>query len=153
MSNEVRPKIKIDKTPADKIIEFIALAGILFILITDFIFFKNNPELPFYKQLAIIIVSFLAMIIYTGISFLNKYPEKFNYAVKITKQNARIQYVLALRFLRLLKLFIVWMFVVIICNQTKLFLNKTESLTLIFLLVALIIFLLIKYINKSMTND
>ncbi len=49
-------------------------------------------------------------LLFMGISFLNQFPHLFNYPVTITPENAKTQYTRATRFLRVLKMAILWLF-------------------------------------------
>jgi len=45
----------------------------------------------------------VSLVLYIGLTILNRYPNAFNYAVEITGENAQIQYRLATRLVRWLK--------------------------------------------------
>jgi uncharacterized membrane protein len=55
----------------------------------------------------------LSILVYFGLTFLGRYPHKFNYPWQITPDNAERQYNLARNFLRAVKCEIVWLFAVI----------------------------------------
>ena len=46
----------------------------------------------------------VVVVLYIGLTILTRYPRIYNYAVEITAKNAQIQYRLATRFMRVLKL-------------------------------------------------
>ncbi len=55
----------------------------------------------------------LSISVYFGLTFLGRYPHKFNYPWQITPDTAERQYNLARNFLRAIKCEIVWLFAVI----------------------------------------
>lgn len=120
-----RPKIKPVLTSADRYTE---LAGrILFAImwLLTFYYYFNLPEIiPIHfnaagevdehgNKITIFILPFIGTFLYAGLSILNNYPEIFNYPVTITEDNAEKHYTLATRFLRLLNILMVALFLLI----------------------------------------
>lgn len=52
----------------------------------------------------------ISLVLYTGMTILNRYPHIFNYPGKITPQNAERQYLIATRLIRYLKFIVVLTF-------------------------------------------
>jgi len=55
----------------------------------------------------------LSLLVYAGLTWLGRYPHKFNYPWQITPNNAERQYNLAKNFLNVIKFETVWLFAVI----------------------------------------
>ncbi len=123
---EVRPKIKIERTPTDIILEimgWVALAGLwIFILMN----YSNLPEtIPTHfngagkvdnygSKATLFMLPIIATLAYIGLTVLNNYPHVFNYPTKLTAENALRQYTGATRMIRYLKLVIVLVFSMIV---------------------------------------
>ena len=123
---ETRPKIKLNLSQLDHRLE---LAAKIFLVVmwglTVFTFLKLPATIPVHfsasgqadsygNKLTLLFLPILAMIIYFGLTQLNKYPHIFNYITKITADNAQRQYGIATRILRFLKLVILIIFSAII---------------------------------------
>lgn len=123
---ETRPKLKINLSQRDKILEF---TGKIFLVamwvLTLYTFLKLPTTIPTHfnasgqaddygSKLKLLVLPILATIIYFGLTELNKYPHIFNYMIKITEDNAHRQYTIATRMLRYLKLAILLIFSLII---------------------------------------
>ena len=114
-----RPKIKIEKTVADKSIEILTFLFILVSGVLIGIYYNQLPEkLPIHfnwpskdkngfgtKDL-LWASPIICVIIVVGIYKLNQYPWIFNYPTKITARNAEFNYRQATRMLRILNLLI-----------------------------------------------
>lgn len=117
-----QPKIKFDFEPPDLILEIVGAIGILFLIGTPSNYYDYLPDIiPQHYNLQgeadgfgtkgfIWILPGLGLLLYFGLSILNKYPNIFNYPQKITPENARAQYKIATRLIRLLNTTIVWIF-------------------------------------------
>ena len=117
-----RPKIRIEPTIADKVVEILGW----FVLLVTWIFtiasYSNLPDtIPihyngagkadgFGSKINILILPFIATILYVGITVANKFPHVFNYPTRITEENALRQYTNATRMMRYLKLALVVLF-------------------------------------------
>lgn len=55
----------------------------------------------------------LSVLFYFGLTFLGRYPEKFNYPWQINERNAERQYALARNFIKVIKCESVWLFTII----------------------------------------
>lgn len=117
-----RPKIKPALTTADKVFEnlgVVVIVAIWYGIITNYgllpdiipIHFNGAGKADGYGAKSnILILPIIATVIYLGLTQLNKYPYVFNYAVKITEENALRQYTLATRMIRYLKCIVVMIF-------------------------------------------
>lgn len=120
------PKLKLNLTRTDRIIEFFGWILLLTIWIWVLISYKNLPDIipthynasgvadGFGEKVNLLILPLLATVLFATLTLLNKFPHKFNYLVKITPENAYRQYVNATRMLRALKLVIVIVFGLVI---------------------------------------
>ena len=94
---EVRPKIKLVLTPADKTFEII---GWLFIVAFSVLIVSSYSSLPetipihyngagkangFGGKAFILLLPFVATLLFIGLTVLNKFPHVFNYSVVITQ--------------------------------------------------------------------
>jgi hypothetical protein len=119
---EERPKIKRELTPADRIAEFagwLCIAAFWGLIATKYA--ALPPVISTHYNAAghadgsgakatILILPVIATVLFAGMTLLNQFPHIFNYPVKITKENALIQYTNATRMIRYLKLVIVVIF-------------------------------------------
>lgn len=117
-----RPKLKIELTTFDKILEIlgwifiIALWSITIISynqLSDIIptHFNLKGEVDGYgEKWTIFLVASIATILFLAMSYLNKFPHRFNYLTVITKDNALRQYTIATRVIRFLKILMVAIF-------------------------------------------
>jgi uncharacterized membrane protein len=118
MFHDNRPKIKLERKLFDVIVDrknwalLIAFwAYILFSYSTlpDSVptHYNFKGEIDAYgSKKMLFLLPVIATIISVGFHFLVKVPHIFNYIITITEQNANVQYQLATRMLRVLKLFI-----------------------------------------------
>ncbi len=145
-----RPRIKIELTVVDKIIELISwvlLIGIWILTITNY---QNLPEtIPihfdskgvadgFGNKSMLFHLPIVATVIFIGLTILNKLPNTFNYLQEITIENAFKQYRIATRMMRVLKLIIVLIFGLISYQVIKHAAGEIEGLSSWFLPFVLI---------------
>ena len=119
---ESRPKIKLFLSGRDKASELICKTILICMWgFTFFAFFGLPATIPTHfnamgqadsygNKMTLFILPAIATIIYFGLTQLVKYPHVLNYMSKITEENAREQYTMATRLLRLMKLFILIIF-------------------------------------------
>jgi len=117
-----RPKIRIELTTADKAVEILGWFALLTIWIFTIASYSNLPDtIPihyngagkadgFGSKINILILPFIATILFVGMTIANKFPHVFNYPTKITEENALRQYTNATRMMRYLKLVLVVLF-------------------------------------------
>ncbi|MFJ1429220.1 DUF1648 domain-containing protein [Capnocytophaga canimorsus] len=157
------PKLKLNLTRTDRIIEFFGWILLLTIWIWVLISYKNLPDIipthynasgvadGFSEKVNLLILPLLATVLFATLTLLNKFPHKFNYLVKITPENAYRQYVNATRMLRALKLVIVIVFGLVIFQTLQYKFIQKHHITQYFpALTLMIIFVPIVYfIGKS----
>ena len=117
-----KPKIKLDITNTDKIIEFIGWILLIGTWILTVLSFSDLPEsIPthfngageadgFGEKSNIYTLPIIGTILFIGMTMLNKNPHIFNYPEAITNENALSQYYNTTRMIRILKLIIVFIF-------------------------------------------
>jgi len=121
---DVRPKIKIYLNQFDKVLEIggIALLVIIWTL-SAFNYFQSPDTVPIHfnssgqpdgygGKVTLLLLPIIPTVIYLGLTQLNKYPHIFNYMTKITEENAKRQYTIATRMIRILKVSIVLIFLI-----------------------------------------
>jgi uncharacterized membrane protein len=117
-----RPKVTLTAEPLDKFLDTATLFALVFVWgYTVYQYgnlpeqipshFNSNGEIDGYgRKSSLFLIPFLLTIIYVLLSVLNRFPEIFNYPVKITRQNADKHYRLACRMMRWLLFTIAGMF-------------------------------------------
>jgi uncharacterized membrane protein len=119
---EIRPKLQIELSDSDKLLE---LAGWLILIFIWAITLYNYPSLPeiipthfngsgkiddYGSKTTIFLLPLIGSIIFVGLTFLNKYPHTYNFPTKITPENALRQYTIATKMIRYLKFIILVIF-------------------------------------------
>ncbi|MBN1199791.1 MAG: DUF1648 domain-containing protein [Bacteroidales bacterium] len=149
-----RPVIKLEAGPIDLILEILAIVSLLCFLGFTLYSMTRLPEtIPTHfnsggepdtygSKNSLWMLPVVALVIYSILTLVGKIPEKFNYPVRITQANARVQYTLRSRFLRYLKLAMVLMFFFISYKTVMIALGNTRGLGMWFLPVFLGIILI-----------
>ena len=126
-----RPKVKLDLTNTDKVIEFTGLTLLIGIWILAILSFSDLPEsIPthfngageadgFGERTNIFVLPIIGTILFIGLTLLNKNPHIFNYPKTITNENALNQYSNAMRMIRVLKLIFVFVFGLILVRTLQ----------------------------------
>lgn len=122
MFHDNRPKIKVERKLFDVIVDRKNWALLIAFWIYILFSYNSLPEsIPTHynfkgkidaygSKKMLFLLPIIASIISLAFHFLVKVPHVFNYIVSITEQNAKIQYQLANRMLRVLRLFITIIF-------------------------------------------
>lgn len=117
-----QPKIKIETTSTDIIVEVLGWAFLGFLWWLTASNYRILPDtIPVHYNIAgeiddtgskatILVLPLITTLLFIGLTILNRYPHIFNYPVKITEQNALRQYSNAMMLIRVLKLVIVAVF-------------------------------------------
>lgn len=140
-----QPVLSIPLTPAEMVLETVAVIGILF---TIFISVNAWPTLPdlipchfgfsgiadaWGKKWIIWLFPGVNVIFYMVLTDLSRYPHLFNYPFLITEKNAKQQYQLARSLVCWLKVLVVWIFAFIEWKTILTTLGKAEGLGTMFL--------------------
>ncbi len=120
------PIISPSKDAIDNMLEIAAFILLLVLWILVAYSFVNLPDtIPihfnangepdgFGAKSSLFTLPAVATIIFLGISYLSKKPYRLNYAVQIIESNAAVQYKLATRLLRYVKLAVIFIFLIIV---------------------------------------
>ncbi len=161
-----RPVIQIPRSGFDKFLDLLILVGLVFMVLLPLYYYNQLPDqIPihfngkgeadgFGSKNLIFLIPVIGLTNGLIIKKLNNYPHKFNYPVKITEQNAFIQYSIATRMMRMLNTFIILMMLYICYSQIRNALGQQSGLgqwflplfiTAIFIIVVIPIYQSYKY--------
>ena len=160
---EARPRIKIELTTADKLLETVCLTVLVLLWVGTVTFFSKLPDqIPihynavgqaddFSDKAHIFVLPIIATVIYFGMTLLNKHPHIYNYPATVTKENARLLYTSATKLIRVLKLVVVVIFSGIVFTTYKTSLTNGDGPGAWFLPLILMLLILpnIFYLLKS----
>lgn len=119
---EKRPKIKIESQTGDNLLEIGAIAALIFTITYVIINYAQMPaRIPTHfnfsgqvdgygDKSSLLFLPVVPVFLYTLFTIINRYPHVFNYPVKITQENAAIQYELGTRLMRSVKFIIMALF-------------------------------------------
>lgn len=149
----------------NRIIDILGVILTLFLVVIIFMHWKDAPDIiPIHYNIrgeidgygsrnTILYILPIALIIYMVMSILGRYPQIYNYAVKITPKNKQNQYNMASIFMRVINIEVMLIFV---SMQMKLDTASTSNsnLFMLFLPIELIIIFgsIAFYIYKSIKN-
>jgi len=148
---EKRPRIQINLTPTDYFIETIGVIGIICLFFFPIYFFNDLPnqipkhynamgQVDSYANRGMIwLVPAIGLIIYVGLTFLNKFPFIFNYPTKVTNENAEKLYTIGTRTIRLLKVVVILLFAFLNYKTILIALNKATEIGKFYLPILLIV--------------
>ena len=120
-----RPKIKLQLTLFDTVIEVAAYVALVAFLVMTIFAFSTLPEsIPTHynglgevdgygPKATIFFLPVLGTVLFAFLTYIVKKPETFNYTVEITEENALAQYTNATKLLRFMKLALLILFIVI----------------------------------------
>lgn len=165
-TQKTRPRIKIKRTTADWITEFIAFSFLIILIAMPLIFSNDLPEkIPVHfnfagepddygSRLTLWLLPATGFIMYLVMTILEGFPHIYNYPVEIIAENAFNQYRLATRLIRILKTLIVLIFTFISYRTIKTALGNTAGLGKAFLPIFLLITfsVIIIFITRSLNN-
>jgi len=167
LPNDNRPRIKIRMTNFDRVAEFLAAVFMVALIVLPLIHYSDLPErIPVHfdgsgnvdgygSKSTLLILPASGFLVYILLTILAPFPHIFNYPVKITPENAEVQYRLASRMMRSLKTLIIIMFTFICYQTVGIATGKTIGLGKLFLPVFLIatfgvvIFYFVQSLNNS----
>jgi len=119
MTQEERPKLKIQLSPMDQVLELLGWGVLLALWVWTSTNYSSLPDtIPthfnaageadgFGSKASIIGLPVIATLLYVGLTALNRFPHIFNFPTPITQDNALRQYTNATRMIRYLKLILV----------------------------------------------
>lgn len=137
-----RPKLKIELTTLDKITELVGWIFIIALWSMTIISYNQLPDIipthfnlkgevdGYGEKWTILLLASLATFLFLAMTFLNKFPHRFNYLTVITKDNALRQYTIATRVIRFLKILMVAIFLLTTYQTIKQSNKSTDALGL-----------------------
>jgi uncharacterized membrane protein len=163
MTSKERPKLKVQLTPSDKVLELLGWGVLLALWIWTGTSYSSLPDtIPthfnaageaddFGIKASIVRLPLIATLLYIGLTLLNRFPHIFNFPTPITPDNALSQYTNATRMIRYLKLILVLVFAGISYQTIQQANGTDEGLGLWFLpLTLVLIFMpLLYFVVKS----
>jgi uncharacterized membrane protein len=150
-TNKSQPKIKISLTYIDWLTELTSFVMLVILVSLPLIYRNSLPErIPvhfdingvangFGTRSSLWILPLTGVFTYLLLTIVSRFPEIYNFPVKITEVNALVQYRLATRFIRLLKTVILVLFLFLCYKTISLAMGKTSGLGKAFLPVFLIL--------------
>jgi uncharacterized membrane protein len=163
MNPEERPKLKIQLTPTDQVLELLGWGVLLALWVWTGTSFSSLPDsIPthfnaageadgFGRKASIVGLPVIATLLYIGLTLLNRVPHIFNFPTPVTEDNALKQYTNATRMIRYLKLILVFVFAGISYQTIQQANGTGEGLGLWFLPLTLVLIFvpLIYFVSKS----
>jgi uncharacterized membrane protein len=163
MTPKERPKLKIQLTLSDKVLELLGWGVLLALWVWTGTSYSSLPDsIPthfnaageadgFGRKASIVGLPLIATLLYIGLTLLNRFPHIFNFPTPITPDNALSQYTNATRMIRFLKLILVVVFAGISFQTIQQANGTGEGLGLWFLpLTLVLIFMpLLYFVVKS----
>ncbi len=147
--NSNRPRIRPEKEPVDFLLEIAGLIGVVAMVVLTAIKYKGLPQvipthfngsgLPddYGGKITVWLLPAIGVIIFAGISILNRFPFIFTFPVNITPENAERLYKHATRSMRLMNLVLVILFLYLTWQTIGMAMGSSTSLGLWFLPVTL----------------
>jgi uncharacterized membrane protein len=120
-----QPKIKPELANSDRLIELLSIVVLGMIWGLLIFYYAKMPDIvpvhfdvkgqpdAYGSKHTLVVLPVIAVLLFTGMTILNRFPHIFNYPVKITPENALRQYSVATRLIRILKLVIMFVFLMI----------------------------------------
>ncbi|MGV8091290.1 MAG: DUF1648 domain-containing protein [Mangrovibacterium sp.] len=146
-----RPRIPIKLTPTDYFFEIIGVIGIVCLIFLPIYFLNDLPnqipkhfnalgQVDSYGNRRIIwLLPTIGLVLYAGLTVLNKFPFAFNYPTKVTNENAERLYTLGTRTVRLLKVVVVLSFAFLNYRTIEIALNRATEIGKFYLPILLIV--------------
>ncbi len=152
-----RPKLKLEKTTLDYILDCITFCLIGLSLLYTIYWYSELPhQIPmkfsrtgevnrYGTKFSILILQTIGIITTLAIFYLNKFPHIFNYPKRITKQNAKTMYSEATRMLRFLNVGIALIFATISYEIINIAIGNTNKIPMIssYILISVVVIIIV----------
>jgi uncharacterized membrane protein len=155
MYNE-RPRIQIQQTSIDRWLDAISYLLLTFLVAYPVYLYSSLPEpaavhadisrrLSSYKSKEIILIlPTLGVFLFIMFTILLRYPHLYNYPEKITAENALGAYTGGIRFMRIMRIWVLFIFILIVRGSMGIALNRQDDflkwiLPIVFLFTAMLI--------------
>lgn len=164
--NEPRPRLKLRLSSHDHVVEFLGLSFMIILIAIPIFYYNQLPErIPTHFNTAgepdgyggktsLFLLPAIGFLMYILLTVLAAFPHIYNFPVKITTENAEVQYRLATRLLRVLKTVILILFSFISWMTVRAAAGSVLGLGKMFLPVFFILIfgVVIIYLVQSMNN-
>lgn len=165
-TSDKHPKINIKLATPDWVMELLALAFLVLLIALPFIYLQSLPErIPIHfngagqpdgygNRSSIWILPVTGIFLYLLLSVISAFPHIYNFPVKITNDNAEVQYRIATRLIRVLKVLILLLFCFLSFQTIRTAAGKAAGLGKSFLPVFLLLTfgVIVFYIVVSLNN-
>ncbi len=130
-NSNTRPRLNLQLSSADKFLELIGLVALLGMWVMVVQAYDTIPDtIPVHYNMQgeadrwgakenILGLPIVATVLYVGLTVLNRFPHLYNYLTEITPANARRQYIIATRMIRVLKLMVVIVFGLLVLKTIR----------------------------------
>ncbi|HBC45615.1 MAG TPA: hypothetical protein DEO84_10295 [candidate division Zixibacteria bacterium] len=135
-----RPKLDIPRSPLENTLALLSIVGVILCVYLPWRYWGVLPDrIPTHFDFAgkpngwgskgaLLILPIIEFVLFMVLSIVQRFPEVYNYPVKITEANARRQYTLARSLLAWLSFEIVWFFTYIEWKSIQAALGQTQGL-------------------------
>jgi len=142
-----RPKIAIEPTQTDRLLEGLAATGLLLLLLLPAVYYDELPDIiprhfngagevdGYGPKSSLWALPAVGLGLYILLTLINRWPHIFNYPVAITADNAEKQYRLATRLIRIIKAAIMILFAVITWSVIQMAIAAKSILGPVFLAI------------------
>lgn len=144
-----RPKLNIEPTPTDRVVETAAVMGVAFLVVTTAFYWPVVPKtIPTHFDIAgkvdgwgpkwtLLLLPAIGALMHILMTVVCRFPHTFNYPVPITEENAERQYRIALTVMRWLKMEMIWLFAYLNWQMVQVALGKARGLDVLAMPIAL----------------
>ena len=164
MYNE-RPRIQIPQTSTDRWLDAISYLLLILLIVYPVHLYSILPEPktiqddlaqqlnPLKSKALILILPALGVFLFIMLTILLRFPHMYNYPEKVTEQNALSLYSAGVRFMRIMRIWVLFIFILIVRGSMGIALNRQDEfvrliLPFVFLFTAmLIIYVFIKLLR------
>lgn len=166
LATSSRPRLDLPATPADRLLDGLALATLIALLVLPFAYYGGLPDrIPIHFGLdgqpdkwggkkTLLLLPAVGLVISVLLTLVNRHPHKFNYLVEITPENAERQYRNAMLMIRVLRLLILLLFLYITWAGVQTALSRAPGLggAFAFVLVGAISGLMLFFVFRSVQS-
>ncbi len=157
-----RPRLIPKTTIIDHLVEYFSILLVLGLCIAPIYFYNSLPELipthynlfgqpdAFNPRWSIFILPALALMLFFGMSWLQKLPHIYNYPVEVNESNANYLYSTGVRLIRFIKLIVILIFSYITYSSIRVAIGQGKGLNIWILMIFIlsIVFALVIFIKK-----
>jgi len=151
----VRPRLKPKTTIFEYLIEYLSIVLVLGLCIAPIYIYNGLPELipthynllgqpdAFNPRWSIFILPTLALLLFIGMSKLQKFPHIYNYPVEVNESNAEHLYSIGVRLIRFIKLIVILTFSYITYSSIRVATGHGKGLNIWILMIFILSIVLI----------